>query len=111
MMEPLQWKVFVYSQHWQTNIKVMEWAWNIPRKIVVWNVQVGDSNNVGQWSKKGIKSSIELIMVDVSAINICGIGYSRNFIKVFPIHVEEWFKHPYFQITTSPYASYLYNQQ
>jgi hypothetical protein len=54
---------------------------------------------------------MELIMADVSAINICGIGYSRNFIKVFPVHVKELFKHPYFQITTSPKASYLYNQQ
>jgi len=48
MMQPLQWNVFVYSQHWKTNIKVMEWAWNIPQKFVVWNIQVGDSNNVGQ---------------------------------------------------------------
>ncbi len=54
------WKVFVYSQHWQTNIKIMEWAWNIPWKFVVWNFQVGDSNNVGQWSKKGMKSSIKV---------------------------------------------------
>ncbi len=52
----------------------MEWARNIPWKIVVGNVQVGDSNNVGQWSKKGIKSSIKLIMAYVSAINICWIG-------------------------------------
>ncbi len=102
---------FVYSQHRQTNIKVIEWAGNIPWKIVIWNVQTGDSINVGQWSKKGIKSSIELIMADVSTINICGIGYFRNFIEVVPIHVEELFKHPYFQITTSPKASYAYNQQ
>ncbi len=87
----------------------MEWARNIPWKIVVWNVQVGDSSYVGQWSKKGIKSSIELIMADVSAINICGIGYFRNFIEVFRVHVKELFKHPYFQITNSPKASYLYN--
>jgi hypothetical protein len=87
----------------------MEWARNVPWKIVVWNVQVGDSSYVGQWSKKGIKSSIELIMADVSAINIYEIGYFRNFIKVFRVHVEEFFKHPYFQITTSPKASYLYN--
>ncbi len=60
----------------------MEWAQNSPWKIVVWNVQVDDSSYVGQWSKKGIKSSIELIMADVSTINICGIGYFRNFIKV-----------------------------
>ncbi len=60
----------------------MEWAWNIPQKFVVWNIQVGDSNNVGQWSKKGIKSSIKSIMADVSTINICGIGYFRNFIEV-----------------------------
>jgi hypothetical protein len=52
----------------------MEWVRNIPEEIVVWNVQVGDSSNVGQWSKEGIKSSIELIIADVSAINICGIG-------------------------------------
>ncbi len=110
-MEPLQWRVFVYSQNQQTNIKVMEWARNIPPKIVVWNVQVGDSSNVGQWSKKGIKSSIELIMADVSAINICGIGYFRNFKKVFLVHVKELFKHPFLQITTSPKTSYLYNQQ
>ncbi len=87
----------------------MEQARNIPWKIVVGNVQIGDSTNVGQWSKKGIKSSIELIMADVSAINICGIGYFRNFIEVFPMHVEELFKYPYFEITTSPKASYLYN--
>jgi hypothetical protein len=89
----------------------MEWAGNIPWKIVVWNVQVGDSSNVGQWCKKGIKSSIELIMVDVFAINVCGIGYFRNFIEVFLVHVNELFKHPYFQITTSFKVSYLYNQQ
>jgi hypothetical protein len=63
MIQPLQWKVFVYSQHYQTNIKVMEWAWTIPWQFVVWNVQVGDSSVVGQWNKKGIKSSIKLIMV------------------------------------------------
>jgi len=85
----------------------MEWAGNVPWKIVVWNVQVGDSSNVGQWSKKGIKSSIELIMAYVSAIKICEIRYFRNFIKVFPIHVEKLFKHPYFQITTSPKVSYF----
>jgi hypothetical protein len=73
----------------------MEWARNIPPKIVVWNVQVGDSSNVGQWSKKGIKSSTELIMADVSAIKICGIGYLRNFEKVFLVHVKELFKHPF----------------
>jgi len=67
----------------------MEWVGNIPRKIVVWNVQVGDSSYVGQWSKKGIKSSMELIMADVSTINICGIGYFRDFIKVFRVHIEE----------------------
>jgi hypothetical protein len=89
----------------------MEWARNIPIKIVVWNVQVGDFGSVGQWSKKGIKSSIELIMANVSAINICGIGYFRNFTKVFLVHVEELFKHPYFQITTFPKAFYLHNQQ
>jgi hypothetical protein len=50
-----------------------------------------------------------LIMADVSAINICGIGYFRNFIEVFRVHVKELFKHPYFQITNSPKASYLYN--
>jgi hypothetical protein len=50
-----------------------------------------------------------LIMADVSAINICGIGYFRNFIEDFRLHVEELFKHPYFQITSSPKASYLYN--
>jgi len=41
----------------------MEWAWTIPWQFVVWNVQVGDSSVVGQWNKKGIKSSIKLIMV------------------------------------------------
>jgi hypothetical protein len=111
MMQPFEWKVFVYSQDWQTNIKVMEWARNIPWKIVVWHVQVGDSSNVGQWSEKGTKTSIKLIMANVSAINICGIGYCRNFIKVFPVHVNELFKYPSLQRTTSPKASYLYNQQ
>jgi hypothetical protein len=43
-----------------------------------------------------------LIMANVSAINICGIGYFKNFIKVFPVHVNELFKHPFLQITTSP---------
>jgi len=89
----------------------MEWARNIPWKIVVWNVQVGDSGNIGQWSKKGIKRSIEFIMANVSTSNICGIGYFRNFTKVFLVHVEELFKHPYFQITTSHKASYIHNQQ
>jgi hypothetical protein len=60
----------------------MEWTWNIPRKFVVWNVQVSDSINVDQWSKKGIKSSIKLIMANVSTINICGIGYFTSFIEV-----------------------------
>jgi len=50
-------------------------------------------------------------MAHVSAINICGIGYFRNFIKVFRVHVEELCKHPSLQITTSPKASCLYNQQ
>jgi len=57
--------------------------------------------------QEGIKSSIELIMVNVSTIKIYGIGYFRTFTKVFPIHVEELFKHPYIQITTSPKVSYF----
>jgi hypothetical protein len=47
-------------------------------------------------------------MANVSTINICGIGYFRIFIEVFLVQL---FKHPYLQITTSPKASYLYNQQ